>query len=136
MRHALCLLPHGEYPGAGTDAWSLFAESLGVSRLATDPYWMERPVDPRTYVRCHATRLRALCDAAGCEMEIWVQGIRIAAGQEGSILAAVEAAAEAGADRIAFWSFRGTDRMSSLSCERPRVAWETMCEAVRRYGNA
>jgi hypothetical protein len=134
VRHSLCLLPHGDFPAAGTDSWALFARSLDVSRLATDPYWLDRTVSAGEHVRRHAVRLRELCDATEKEMEIWIQGIRIPAGQEGRILEGVEAAVKAGADRIAFWSFRGTERMSALACERPRVAWECMVEAVRRFG--
>ena len=44
------------------------------------------------------------------------------------------AAAAAGADRIAFWSYRGTERMSSLACADPDATWAAMCEAVRRFG--
>jgi hypothetical protein len=135
VRHTLCLLPHGDFPAAGTDSWPLFARSLNVSRLATDPYWMERPVSAGDYVHQHAARLRELCDATGREMEIWIQGIRIPAGQEEKILEGVEAAQRARADRVAFWSFRGTERMSALACERPHVAWECMMEAVRRFGD-
>jgi hypothetical protein len=134
VRHSVCLLPRGEYAGAGTDAWEPFADVPGIARLATDPYWMSRPVDPAAFVRRHSAPLRPLCDARGAEMEIWIQGIRIPAGSEAAILAATEAAVESGADRIAYWSFRGTAAMSSLACGDPDAAWAAMCEAVRRFG--
>jgi hypothetical protein len=132
VRHALCLLPRGEFAGAGSDTWEELGQTASVARLATDPYWMDRPVEPADYVRTHAERLRRLCDATGREMEVWIQGIRIPRGAERRIVEASEAAAAAGADRIAFWSFRGTERMSSLACEDPDAAWAAMCEAVRR----
>jgi hypothetical protein len=134
VRHSLCLLPRGEFRVAGTDEWEEFAALPGISRLATDPYWMQRPVDPADYVRAHAAPLRALCDRTRLEMEIWIQGIRIARGEEHHILRATEAAVEAGASRISFWSFRGTERMSWLTCEDPDAAWTAMLDAVRRFG--
>lgn len=134
MRHSVCLLPRGQFDGAGTDAWDRFADLPRIGRLATDPYWMDRPVDPAAYVREHARALRPLCDSRGTEMEVWIQGIRVPEGEEPRIHRAVEAAVEAGADRIAFWSFRGTERMSSLACGDPDAAWAAMCEAVRRFG--
>lgn len=133
VRHSLCLLPRGEFTGAGSDDWEAFARVPGLSRLSTDPYWMDRPVDPAEYVRRHVRPLRALCDATGHEMEVWIQGIRIPAGREPAILAAAEEAVDAGAQHVAFWSFRGTGRMSHLACGDPDAAWAAMCEAVRRF---
>jgi hypothetical protein len=130
VRHSLCLLPRGEFGSAGSDDWEGFARVPAVSRLSTDPYWMDRPVDPAEYVRRHVRPLRSLCDATGHEMEVWIQGIRIAAGREDSIVAAVGEAAAAGAARISFWSFRGTERMSHLACADPDAAWSAMCRAV------
>jgi hypothetical protein len=81
-----------------------------------------------------AKRLRALCDDTGAKLEIWIQGIRIPRGDERKIHEAVESAVEAGAERIAFWSFRATERMSSLACGDPEAAWKAMIECVRRHG--
>jgi hypothetical protein len=132
-KHTLCLLPHGEHQGAGSDDWSLLSQLPGIDRMATDPYWMDRPVDPAEYVRSHAERLRAECSRTGHDMEVWVQGIRIRRSEEGSIVSAVAAAAQAGADSIAFWSYRGTERMASLTCEAPDSAWDAMRRAVREF---
>jgi hypothetical protein len=132
-RHCLCLLPRGEFRSAATDEWDEFSRVAGVSRLATDPYWMERDVDPAEYVRAHAAPLRELCDETGRQMEIWIQAIRIPAGREESVTRACRAALETGAERISFWSFRGTERMSSLACGDPDAAWEAMTEAVRAH---
>jgi hypothetical protein len=131
-RQTLCLLPHGEFQGAGTDDWERLAALEGWDRLATDPYWMDRPVSVRDFVSRQAKRLRSLCKATATEMEIWIQGIRIPRGDEWKIQEAVDAALGEGAQRIAFWSFRGTERMSSLTCEDPEAAWKTMLECVRK----
>jgi hypothetical protein len=131
--HTLCFLPRGEFAGAASDAWELFADIPGVDRLSTDPYWMDRPVAPADFVGEHATGLGQLCRKTGHEMEVWIQGIRIAAGEESKIEQAVEAAVEAGADSIAFWSFRATERMSWLACGDPEAAWSTMKGAVRSF---
>ena len=66
-------------------------------------------------------------------MEIWIQAIRIPRGDEWKMQEAVDAALAEGAERIAFWSFRGTDRMSSLTCEDPEAAWKVILDAVRRH---
>ena len=133
VRHSLCLLPRGEFAAAGSDDWEGFARIPGLSRLSTDPYWMDRPVDPADFVRRHATPLEELCRRTGAEMEVWLQGIRIPAGREDAITAAADAAADAGARIISFWSFRGTERMSHLACGDPDAAWRAMCDAVRRH---
>jgi len=67
---------------------------------------------------------------------VWIQGIRLAAGAESAIESAVAAAVECGADSIAFWSFRGTERMSWLACEDPETAWSVMKGAVRSFSTA
>jgi len=133
VEHSLCLLPRGEFSGAGSDDWEAFASLEHLGRLSTDPYWMTRDVDPAAYVRKHAAPLRSLCDATGRRMEIWVQGIRIPAGKERDILRATEAAVECGAEIVSFWSFRGTERMATLACGDPDAAWRAMCDAVRRF---
>ena len=133
VRHSLCLLPRGEFHGAGSDDWEAFAALPGLDRLATDPYWMDRPVSPAEFVTRHAGPLRALCDAKGAEMEVWVQGIRIPAGDEHVIGAATAAAVECGAGVVSFWSFRGTERMSNLACGDPDATWRAMQDAVRRH---
>jgi hypothetical protein len=132
-RHSLCLLPRGEFAAAGSDDWEAFASVPHLRRLSTDPYWMDRPVDPADFVRRHSRPLRALCDRTRTEMEVWIQGIRIPAGKEGAIRAGVEAAVDEGAEIVSFWSFRGTERMSHLACGDPDAAWTAMCEAVRRH---
>jgi len=133
-RHSLCLLPRGEFRGAGSDEWETLVDLPGLQRLGTDPYWMDRPVEPAAYVRAHASPLRAVCDARGLEMEVWVQGIRIAAGDESRLIEATEAALACGADVVSYWSFRGTERMSWLACADPDAAWAAMSESVRRWG--
>ena len=133
VRHALCLLPRGEFSGAGSDDWEGMAAVPGLSRLCTDPYWMDRAVAPAEFVQRHAEPLRELCDRTGHEMEVWVQGIRIPAGREGDIAVATDAAIAAGADVVSFWSFRGTERMASLTCGDPSAAWSAMTDAVRRF---
>jgi len=134
--HTLCLLPRGEYRGAATDDWDVFAGIEGIDRLATDPYWMDRPVRAAEFVRGHATPLKELCLKTGRELEVWIQGIRIPAGEENKIAEAVAAAEEVGADSIAFWSFRGTERMSWLACGDPDTAWEVMKDSVRTFSSA
>jgi hypothetical protein len=129
--HTLCLLPQHEFTAAGTDDWSTFASIGAFSRLATDPYWMDRPVEPAEFVRTHCRPLRALCDRTEREMEVWIQAIRIRAGRERDVEEAVAAAIESGADRIAFWSFRGTDRMCHLACEDSDAVWAAMKRSVR-----
>jgi hypothetical protein len=133
VRHSLCLLPRGEFAGAGSDDWEAFASVAGLSRLSTDPYWMDRRVDPAEFVRRHSTPLRELCDRTRTQMEIWVQGIRIPKGREDAVMAATDAAVRAGAEIVSFWSFRGTERMSHLACGDPDAAWRAMCDAVRRF---
>ena len=132
VRHSLCLLPRQEYAGAGSDEWSRFAAIPGLERIGTDPYWMDRPVDPATYVREHAAPLVDLARECGLESEIWIQAVRVAAGRESDIEDAVEAAATLAPDRISFWSYRGTGGMASLACGDPEAAWAAILRAVRR----
>jgi hypothetical protein len=136
VRHTLCLLPRGEYAAAGSDDWAVFARLRGLERLATDPYWMDRPVDPPDFVRRHAAPLAAICRDTGRTLEVWIQGIRIASGRERDIERAAAAAVECGAGSVAFWSFRGTERMSWLACADPDAAWAAMKAAVRAFATA
>lgn len=126
---SVCLLPQGEF-AAGTDAWSAFAELPGLTRLGTDPYWMDRDVVPAEFVRRHIAPLRAECERVGVEMEVWIQAIRIRAGRESDVRAAAAVAAELGADIVSFWSFRGTERMAWLRSDDPDATWRAMCDAI------
>jgi len=61
----------------------------GLTKVTADVPWPESgngPVDPAEFVRGHVAPLRAVCDRAAKEMEVWVQGIRIPAGEEAVIL--------------------------------------------------
>ncbi len=136
VRHSLCLLPRFEFSGAGSDEWDSFARIEGIERLGTDPYWMDRPVDPAAFVREHSAPLVDVARASGRDAEIWIQAIRIAAGRESDIERAVDAAAELRPEFISFWSFRGTDRMATLACENPDAAWAATKRAVRKWADA
>lgn len=133
VKQTLCLLPFGLFLNAGTDDWERFATIPGWDRLATDPYWMDRPLDVDTFVGDQTRKLQVLAQRTQTELEIWIQGIRIPRGDESKITCAVEAAVREGASRVAFWSFRGTDRMSWLACEDANSSWQAMKEAVRRF---
>lgn len=133
VAHTLCLLPYGLFGAAGTDDWERFSRIPGWRRLATDPYWMDRAVSVPELVGSQTKRLRSLCDATGTELEIWIQGILVPRGDERKIRDAVDAAVHEGAERVSFWSFRGTERMSRLACGDPDGAWAEMIAAVRRF---
>jgi hypothetical protein len=134
VEHSLCLLPRFEFAAAGSDAWPAFAALEPLHWLGTDPYWMDRPVDPAEYVREHAAPLVSLARTTGRRAEVWIQGIRIPAGREADLESAAAAAAALEPDRLSFWSFRGTERMATLACGDPDAAWAAMLRVVRGGG--
>lgn len=99
-----------------------------------DPYWNPPKHEPFDLVYDETKKVRALTGAAGKKSHIWVQGFHIPRGHEDEMILAADAAYEAGARTILFWSYRGAESNTYRS-ECPEAAWNAMGEAAKRVRN-
>jgi hypothetical protein len=137
LQNVVCVLPEHEYLDGLAAKFALFAANPHLDVLSTDPYplWHGRDITT-TQVFCAA--LQQSCQQYDKGAQMWIQGFRVAAGQEPLLGKEMRLMAHCGIRHIAIWSYLATAYMSSHSCaDAPRV-WEvfmqTMQELRRAYG--
>lgn len=128
--NALCVLPY-DTPDLVRKKWMTYAKLPNLQVFGTDPYWaaFKQPVE---IVGEYSREVKTLCDDVGVEAQVWIQGFKIAAGQEPEVARAIELAAAAGVRNLAVW---GVDACHHLSWIRPADAektWNTVVRAFRR----
>lgn len=130
LKNIVCILPdHDDLEGMQTRC-NLFASNPHIDVLATDPYplWYRRDI-ATTQVFCDVL-LRA-CQRQNKAAQMWIQGFRVPAGQEGQLGEEMRLMARCGMKDIAIWSYLATGYMSSHTCaDAPRV-WEVFTETMR-----
>lgn len=136
FRNNLCLLPLPDVKFSrilGIEDWDKAAAVPSVDILSTDPYWSIFNLDPVSYVSSFAGKTIDLARRHGKESEVWIQGFKISKGMENEVRDAIRAAVSFNPSRIAVWSFRGTECMSSLSCGDPEAVWGTISDEFRKF---
>ncbi|MBQ9805367.1 MAG: hypothetical protein IJW49_02505 [Clostridia bacterium] len=111
-------------------------EMLKVSNLTDwgiDPYWSpkKRGKDPYEYVYTQSRDAIANAKSVGKDNHIWIQGYDLPLGHEDDIILATDAAYDAGARNILYWSYRAgeSNDYRSTNCDR---CWQVMGEACAR----
>ena len=84
--------------------------------------------DPARHVKHYAEKLLATA-RPDQGTQIWIQSMRLPAGAEGEIAAAVGAAAQAGVSHLAAWSFDGGALLDPVLSERPERVWAETARA-------
>ena len=128
-QNVICMLPP-EPTGHGPLDWSEIAGLNGVTNLGSTPFWALRGKDPEKYIASIARDVMAVASLASIQTHLWIQGFKIPAGKEDEIRRATIAAGESGVDVVAIWGIDGCEPMSSLSCERPQIAWLAFLKAI------
>lgn len=117
--------------GKNTIDWNEIAALDGVTNLGSTPFWGICDEDPEKYVERVSQDLLAVASRAAIQTHLWIQGFRISAGREEEISKATLAAGKLGVNVIAIWGIDACESMSSLSSERPQVAWAAFLKAMR-----
>jgi hypothetical protein len=112
--------------------WNETAGLESVMNLGSTPFWAMQAADPEEYVTRIGRELIQVASCARIQTHLWIQGFRIPAGREAEITRSAIAAGQLGIDVIAIWGFDACESMSSLSCERPQIAWAAFLKAIEQ----
>ena len=130
MRNSLCIMPP-ESSNPGFLDWDRAASIPGLDDFGTDPYWIGHGFDAAEYVTRHTRRTIEVAERHDLTHHVWVQGFEVPAGREVEVGTAIEAAAAAGAQNIAVWSYDGCAAMSTCTCDRPAEVWQVVADRFR-----
>ena len=105
--------------------------------FGVDPYWNPKvhpERDPYEFVYNASVSAIETAHQNGKDNHIWIQGYNLPKGHEDEMILATDAAYDAGARSILFWSYRGGESNSYRAecCDR---AWQVMGEACARIRN-
>lgn len=109
-----------------------------VDDFGIDPYW--HPENPNRYKEPYSHVYNATRDVIargeqfGKKTHLWIQGYNIPEGYEDEMIIATDAAYDAGARTILYWSYRGAESNTYRS-QRADRCWYVMGEAAARIRN-
>jgi hypothetical protein len=106
-----------------------------VMSLGSTPFWGMHGDDPVKYVTRIGRQLIQVASRKHVETHLWIQGFNIPAWREVEITNGTIAAGQLGIDVLAIWGFDACESMSSLSCERPQIAWAAFLKAIEHLRN-
>lgn len=133
MRNALCLYAfkgHAEYD----QIWREAAGLPGLDVFGCDPYWRWRGNhDPKSHVADFSRYVVEHAKANNKQSQVWIQAMRLPAGAEHEIGAAVEAAVTQGIDYIAAWGYDGGELLDTVLSERPDQVWRAVMESFKKH---
>jgi hypothetical protein len=130
LDNVVCVLPDHDQPQTLQSKLHRFAANPHLQVLSTDPYplWHRQPIET-TGVFCRA--LLQACQGAGKSAQMWIQGFRVAAGQEELLGEEMRLMAACGVRDIAIWSYLATAYMSSHACADSARVWEVFTQTMR-----
>lgn len=133
MRNALCLYAfkgHAEFD----HIWQKAAALKDLDIFGCDPYWRWRTnKDPKTHVTDFSKNVVDQAKINNKKSQIWIQAMRLSAGTEEEIDAAVKAAVDEKVDYIAAWSYDGGELLDTVLSENPVKVREVLERAFKRY---
>jgi len=102
-----------------------------LDNIGSDPYWLGTKVHPYKFVYDGAKKNLAISEKCGKDHNIWIQTYATPRGREEEIIAATEAAYDAGARTIIAWGFYGSQSNDYRAQNAPLV-WKKTCDAMER----
>lgn len=103
-----------------------------LDNIGSDPYWLGHPgVNPYEFVYRGTQRNLEVSDHFKKDHNIWIQTYNTPRGREEEIIAATEAAYDAGARTIIAWGYYGSES-NDYAAKNPEVVRAKTAEAYRR----
>lgn len=135
----ICCVMIGGGLGISLDNISVLGELETMNNIGTDPYWVSSRrlnTGVKVYDSVYHSTKKCIdvCNKYGKDHNIWIQGFGIPAGTENDIITAADAAYDAGARNILYWSFRGGESNNYRS-KNTELAWYAMGQANMRLIN-
>ena len=128
-RNTVCLLPLTEGPHGIRD-WDAVASLSGLDVLATDPYWKNFEESAGSFVGRFS---RLLAETAGrhrVRPQLWLPSFGLERGDIRDLLAAIDAAREAGVDDLWTWGYEACMHMTHLATPDAHEVWEAVTAAL------
>ncbi|MCI6909246.1 MAG: hypothetical protein PUD44_02505 [Clostridiaceae bacterium] len=129
IENAVCVML-GDH-GVNLDSIDRLCSLPSLQDVGSDPYWLGSGVDPYEFVYKGARRNIEVSEKFGKEHNIWIQTYKNPVGSEEEIIAATEAAYDAGARTIIAWGYYGSTS-NDYRAKNPEVVRAKTAEAFRR----
>jgi hypothetical protein len=131
MKNVVCVML-GEQNGISLATLDSICSIDSLDNIGSDPYWLHlNGVDPYAFVYENTRRNLEVSAKYGKDHNIWIQTYATPRGREEEIVAAAEAAYDAGARTIIAWGYYGSES-NDYAAENPEKTWVTTCAAFRR----
>ncbi len=106
-----------------------------LQNIGSDPYWLGHPgVNPYEFVYDNARENLSVCERFQKDHNIWIQTYATPRGREEEIVAATEAAYDAGARTILAWGYYGSTS-NDYRAKNPELVRAKTFEAMARIWN-
>lgn len=131
IKNAICVML-GEQNGISLETLDSICSIKTLDNIGSDPYWLHlNDVDPYAFVYENTKRNLDVSRKYGKDHNIWIQTYSNPRGREEEIVAATEAAYDAGARTIIAWGYYGS-ASNDYAAENPEKTWVATCAAMRR----
>jgi len=106
-----------------------------LNNIGSDPYWLgHKDVNPYEFVYNGTKANLEVSNKFGKDHNIWIQTYATPRGREEEIIAATEAAYDAGARTIIAWGYYGSTS-NDYRAQNPELVWTKTGEAMARIWN-
>ncbi len=131
IKNAVCVMMGAQH-GINLSTIDRICSIPTLDNIGSDPYWLGNPgVNPYQYVYERAKRNVEVSNTYGKDHNIWIQAYRTPKGREEEIVAATEAAYDAGARTIIAWGYYGS-ASNDYAALNPELTWVKTGEAMAR----
>jgi N-acetylmuramic acid 6-phosphate etherase len=127
--NTICLLPLTEGPH-GIREWDAVASLLGLDVLATDPYWKNFDEPAGSFVGRFSRLLAETAGRHGVGAQLWLPSFGLTRGDIADLVAAVDAARDAGIDDLWTWGYEACAHMTHLATPDSPAVWEAVTAAL------
>jgi N-acetylmuramic acid 6-phosphate etherase len=128
-KNTVCLLPLTEGPHGIRD-WDAVASLPGLDILATDPYWKNFDEAPGSFVGRFSRLLADTARSHGVGAQLWLPSFGLVREDIADLVAAVDAARNAGIDDLWTWGYEACAHMTHLATADAQDVWEAVTTAL------
>jgi N-acetylmuramic acid 6-phosphate etherase len=128
-QNTICLLPLTEGPHGIRD-WDAVASLPGLDVLATDPYWKNFDESAASFVGRFSRLLAETASRHGVGAQLWLPSFGLADDDIPDLVAAIDAARDAGIDDLWTWGYEACAHMTHLATPDAPTVWEAVTAAL------
>lgn len=122
----------GAEHGINLDTIGEFGKLSTLDNIGSDPYWYHvKDANPYDFVYKAVKTNMEICQKYKKDHNIWIQGYAVPKGREEEIIAATDAAYDAGARTILVWGYRGSES-NDYRAQNPDLTWKVIGDAMTR----